>query len=261
LFTKDAREVGNVDAAITIITVCRNSAVTIGRTIESVLAQKEPDVEYIVIDGASSDGTQQMVRSYGAAIDHFVSEPDLGIADAFNKGISLARGAIIALINADDALLDGALAAVRSYLEAHPEVSVVHGDVLLYHGEKYVKRLKPAGRWWYPWRLVLFNHPATFVRREVYRRHGPFLTGIAIAMDVEIFLRWMKQGVRICYLPEPLVGMRAGGVSGRQAKQGFLEVRRALIGHGFSPALAQLQYAGKCIVHFLLSLKGSSSAP
>ena len=249
------------EKTVTVITVCRNSAATIRRTIESVLAQKDPQVEYLIIDGGSTDGTLEIVRSFGSRVDTVLSEADGGIADAFNKGIRLARGGLVALVNADDALLPGALPRVVAYFREHPGTAVVHGDVLLYAGEQFVKRLRPAGSWWHPWRLVLFNHPATFVRREVYQVHGLFDPDIAIAMDVEIFLRWMKNGVPIGYLPEPLARMAGGGVSGRRAREGFLEVRRALVGHGFSPTLARLQFWGKCLVHSLIGLSGRWRAP
>ena len=145
---------------ISIITVCRNSAATIAKSIESILVQKDPGVEYLIVDGASTDGTQDIVSSY-QAIDLFISEPDKGIADAFNKGIQLATGDIIGLVNSDDELSPSAVATVRRYFSEHPDVEVVHGDVLLFEGRRVVKRLKPSGRWWYPWRLVLFNHPST----------------------------------------------------------------------------------------------------
>jgi glycosyltransferase involved in cell wall biosynthesis len=238
---------------ISLITVCRNSAATIAKTIESVLAQKDSGVEYVIVDGASTDGTQDIIRSY-QAIDRFVSESDRGIADAFNKGIGMATGDIIGLINSDDQLCPSTLATVRRYFSEHHDVDVLHGDVLLFDGNTVVKRLKPSGRWWYPWRLVLFNHPATFVRREVYREHGLFDANYRIAMDVEIFLRWMTQGVTIRYLPGVLAHMQSGGTSGQQALDGFREVRRAALKHGFHPFGAHLQFAGKVFVWWVLEI-------
>ena len=238
---------------ISVVTVCRNSAATIEKTIESVLAQKESGVEYVVVDGASTDGTLDIVRSY-QAIDSFISEPDQGIADAFNKGILLATGDIIGLINSDDQLCPSALATVRRYFSEYPDIDVIHGDVILLGGSKVIKRIKPSGRWWYPWRLVLFNHPATFVRREVYLQYGLFDTSYRIAMDVEIFLRWMSSGVKIKYLPEVLVNMQAGGASGQQAITGYREVQRAALHHGFHPFLVNLQLIGKLCVWWMLEV-------
>src|SRR4051794_17032895 len=128
---------------ISIITICRNSYATIGKTIDSILAQEwEGELEYIVVDGASTDSTMDVVRGYGSRISASISEPDAGISDAFNKGIRLATGGVIGFINSDDVLLPGALATVHAYFAAHPEVEVVHADLLLYDGDRFLKRLK-----------------------------------------------------------------------------------------------------------------------
>lgn len=238
---------------ITLITVCRNSEATIAKTIESVLSQKDSGVEYVIVDGGSVDRTQEIVCSY-QGIDRFVSEPDQGIADAFNKGIHLATGEIIGLINSDDQLCPAALASVRRYFSDHQDVDVIHGDVLLLEGNRVVKRVKPSGRWWYPWRLVLFNHPSTFVRRDVYNQFGFFNTTYAIAMDVEIFLRWIRIGVKIAYLPEVLVAMRAGGVSGQRAFDGYREVKRALLANQFPAIPTTIQYIARFGVQFIVSV-------
>jgi glycosyltransferase involved in cell wall biosynthesis len=240
---------------VSIVTVCKNSAFTISKTIKSVLAQNYPGLEYIIIDGASNDGTQEVVSSFGSAIDIFVSDQDDGIADAFNKGILCSSGDIIGLINSDDCLLPGTVNKVVSFFAEHPDVDVLHGDVDLYDGIRFIKKVRPAGRWWYPWRLVLFNHPATFVRRSVYERHGLFDKNFHIAMDVEIFLRWIRKSVKIVYLPDVLVVMQAGGVSSQNAKQGYQEVRRALIAYRFPQILSNVQYAAKVWLQWILSFK------
>jgi glycosyltransferase involved in cell wall biosynthesis len=237
------------------VTVCRNADATIAGTIESVRSQEYPALEYIIIDGASSDSTHEIVHSFGSTISVFLSEPDSGIADAFNKGISRASGEIIGLINADDELLPGTLNKISDFFSMHPDIDVVHGDVLLSKGEQILKRVRPAGCWWYPWRLVLFNHPATFVRKSVYEQYGLFDTNYRIAMDVEIFFRWMSSGIKMRYVPEVLVNMQAGGASGNQAFLGYSEARIAALQHGFHPFLIQLQYIGKLTVWCLLRLK------
>lgn len=245
---------------LTVVTVCLNSDRTIHDTIASVLAQKDAQIEYLVIDGESTDRTLEILASQGSHLDDVVSEPDHGIADAFNKGICRAKGDLVGLINADDMLLPGALDRVRSWFASHPEFDVLHGDVLLYDGDHFIKRLTPAGCWWYPWRLVLFNHPATFVRGSVYREQGLFDTSYAVAMDVEIFLRWMRKGVRIAYLPESLVRMRAGGVSGSQPFRGYREVRRALLQHRFNAPLAYLQYLARMVLQQVVVLQNKLRA-
>lgn len=238
--------------SFSVITVCRNSRHTIARTIESVLSQGYNPLEYIIIDGASNDGTQDIVASYGNTINTFVSEPDGGIADAFNKGINMAVNDVVALINSDDMLLPGTLETVADYFRTHPQTDVVHGDVLLYEGERFVKRIKPSGRWWYPWRLVLFNHPATFVQREIYKQHGIYDSSYTIAMDVEIFLRWVRNGVNIDYLPEPLAVVQGGGVSGKRALEGYREVKTALLSNRFSTILTHIQFVARLGLQFIL---------
>jgi glycosyltransferase involved in cell wall biosynthesis len=240
---------------ISIVTVCRNAEATIAGTIESVRDQQYPDLEYIIIDGASTDITPDIVRSFGSMINVFVSEPDSGIADAFNKGISRALGEIIGLINADDELLPGTLNKVGDFFSRHPDIDVVHGDVLLSRGQQVLKRVRPAGCWWYPWRLVLFNHPATFVRRSVYEQYGLFDASYRIAMDVEIFLRWMRKGINIAYLPDPLVAMQVGGLSGRLAFQGYREVKRALSANSFPALPANIQYIARFGVQLVVTVQ------
>ncbi|MRR56758.1 MAG: glycosyltransferase [Deltaproteobacteria bacterium] len=239
--------------SLSIVTVCKNAAATIAMTIDSVLSQQVGGVEYIVIDGSSTDATLTVIRSYGDSIDKFTSEPDDGIADAFNKGIAMATGDIVGIINADDFLLPGALRRVCDYFAVHPDVEVLHGDVMLYQGNRLIKRVRPSGRWWYPWRLVLFNHPATFVRRRVYEQYGFFDTSYEIAMDVEIFLRWLRERVKVVYVPDSLVSMQAGGLSGRRAFHGYREVKRALLAHKFPKFLADIQYVARFGVQFVVS--------
>lgn len=241
---------------ISMVTICRNSAATIRRTIESVLACKDRlNIEYIIIDGMSSDGTQEIVRSYGASIDHFVSETDRGIADAFNKGIILSKGEIIGLINSDDRLLPRTLEIVTSFFLHNPASEVVHGDVLLYEDNQFVKRIRPPRAWWLPWRMIIFNHPATFVRKSVYQRFGLFDITYGVAMDVEIYLRWKQEGVTINYLPDPLVRMQSGGVSSIAVYRGFGEAKRAFMAYGYPQLLVILQFYTRFLVQQLITFQ------
>lgn len=225
---------------ISLITICRNSAKTIAATIDSIVSQRYPDLQYIIVDGASTDDTINIVKSYGSAIDVLISEPDRGISDAFNKGIKAASGEVVGFINSDDRLLPNALEKINSYFLENVDGEVLHGDILLYDGALFVKRVKPAARWWYPWRMVLFNHPSTFVRKGVYQQHGLFSLDYRFAMDVDLFLRWIKSGVRIHYMPEPFVRMQAGGLSGKFAFESFAEKKRALLSNGFPRLLTSL---------------------
>lgn len=238
---------------VSVVTICRNSANTITATIESVLRQQiEGRLEYIVVDGVSNDGTQDIVLSYGPLVSKFISEPDNGISEAFNKGIGLSNGDIIGLINSDDQLTDNSLAFVERYFLEHPEVDVIHGDILLYENGLFIKRIKPPRYWWLPWRLIVINHPATFVRRRVYEQYGLFDTSFRFAMDIDIFLRWKNGGLVIRYLPEVFARMEGGGIGGQNAWLAFAENRRAMLKNGYSWLLASLQYLGRFGVQFIV---------
>jgi glycosyltransferase involved in cell wall biosynthesis len=237
------------------ITICRNAETTIARTITSVSNQQFRRLEYIVIDGASTDSTVNIVGSFGKIIDKLVSEPDNGIADAFNKGITQASGGIIGFINADDQLLPGTLDKVAKIFEEFPEIEVLHGDIFLYDCDKFVKQIAPPCRWWYPWRIVLFNHPATFVRRSVYARFGSFDTSYSYSMDDELYLRWLKSGVTVSYLREALVRMQTGGASGINATQVFIEKRRALRAHGYPCLLVEIQFICRFAVQMVAEVQ------
>jgi len=247
------------DPKLSLITICKNSGATVAQTIESVLEQKDEGVEYIIVDGASEDNTVEIIRSYGEQIDAFITEPDAGISDAFNKGLSLASGEIIGFLNSDDRLVDGALQKVRKYFSDHPNIEVLHGDILSYEKGVFLKRISPSIFWWAPWRLVLFNHPATYVRAQVYSRLGGFSGDFRFAMDDELFLRWRERGVAVEYMKEPLVAMEAGGLSGRYVDQVILEKRRALLRHDYPAWLVNLQFVGRWLLVRLLKVTSSLS--
>ena len=241
---------------ISIITICRNSAPTISDTINSVLDQRVDKLEYIIIDGGSTDGTQEIVRAFGKGVDVFISETDKGISDAFNKGLARASGEIIGIINSDDTLLPGTLQKVIDFFSQNTNIEVMHGDVLFYDGDQFLKRINPPARWWLPWRMGTFNiHPTTFVKREVYEKHGKFDTTYRFAMDDDLFCKWLNAGVKMAYLPEPLVRVQAGGVSGRYAFRVFGEKRRALLENGFPRILTEIQYFSRFAGQFVVMLQ------
>jgi len=241
---------------VSIITICMNSAATIEETLQSVIEQEfSGELEYIIVDGGSTDGTLDIVDKYRRHISKVVSEPDNGISDAFNKGIRLATGELIGMINSDDAFMPGTLKKITEYFVANPGVQVVHADLALYDGNRFIKILKPPRYWWIPWRMILFNHPTTFVRKKVYEECGVFDTSYRFShMDFELFLRWVRFGIIIHYLPETLVKMRAGGTSGKHIYSGFRENIRALRAHGYPMLPAYLQFVTKHFVQGLLDI-------
>ena len=204
---------------LSIITVCFNSASTIRDTIESVLSQDYTDIEYIVVDGGSKDGTQAIVESYGARISHFVSEPDKGIYDAMNKGVSLATGTVVGILNSDDFYESTTCASsVIKVFEQRPESDVVFGDVVFVNAADLNKVTRYyRGNRFEPWKLRfgwMPPHPATFVRKAAYKTVGLYSLKYRISADYEFFVRlFMVHKLKYSYLDQVLVRMRSGGAS------------------------------------------------
>lgn len=209
---------------VSVVTVCFNSAATIRSCIDSVLSQQGIDLDYVMIDGASKDGTADIVRSYGKRISTFVSEPDKGIYNAMNKGLRLAKGDIVAILNSDDYYAGPAvLHDVAEAFRLNPEIDIVYGDleyVDAVNTDHVVRRwissaFKPGSfsRGWHP------PHPSFFVRRAVYERLGLFNEEFRIAADYEFMLRVLeKHRLPSLYLPGVKVKMRTGGASNRSLK-------------------------------------------
>ncbi|MGZ5034311.1 MAG: glycosyltransferase family 2 protein [Usitatibacter sp.] len=203
-----------------LVTVSFNSAATIRDTIESVLSQSHPDIEYIVVDGASTDATVDIVKGYGDRIDVFVSEKDRGIYDAMNKGLRLATGDVVAFINSDDFYADpGVISRVNAVFEStgtqcvFADLDYVDRDNPLRVVREWRSRPFVPGafrRGWHP------AHPTFFVARDVYRQFGGFDEEFRISADYELMLRLLEAGsIRSQYLPSVLVKMRDGGDSNR----------------------------------------------
>lgn len=213
---------------VTIITVAYNSAATIADTLRSVAAQRHPFIEHIVVDGASTDATLEIVRREGAHVSRVVSEPDGGIYDAMNKGLRLATGELVGFLNADDMFADE-LAVTRIVETAASGAAAVYGD-LVYVSESNTDQVV---RWW---RSGAFDarqlrlgwmppHP-TFYIRPAAIRGGGFDTGFRIAADYEFMLRQLtRPGLRIAYVPHVLVRMRMGGASNRSVRALFRKMR------------------------------------
>lgn len=203
---------------ISIITVCYNSARTIADTLRSIAGQTYPDIEYIVIDGGSSDGTVGLIRELGPQGTVIVSEADDGIYDAMNKGIALATGDVIGFLNADDVYADTDVLAKVAKVMAHEGLDALFGDVEFFRSEnpeRTVRRYRSAR--FSPGRIAWGSmpaHPALFLHRRVYERFGSFRTDYRISGDFELVARIFHQNtLKYRYLPEVLVRMRTGGVS------------------------------------------------
>jgi glycosyltransferase len=201
---------------ITLITACFNSAATIRDTIESVLAQDYAEIEYIIIDGKSTDETLSIVNGYASRIAKIISEKDQGIYYALNKGIALATGDVIGILHADDVYTGpGVISSVMKKMET---ADAVYGDL------QYVDRSNTSKviRNWKSgqYRAGMFRkgwmppHPAFFLKKSCYDRFGMFDTSFKTAADYELMLRMIhKLQVPVAYVPQVLVKMRVGGVS------------------------------------------------
>ncbi|MEC5159794.1 MULTISPECIES: glycosyltransferase family 2 protein [unclassified Janthinobacterium] len=213
---------------VSIITVCYNSEKTIRDTIESVLSQDYQDIEYIIIDGASSDGTMAIVNEYRERVATIISEPDKGIYDAMNKGVRAATGEVVGILNSDDFYESGqAVSAVARAFHGRPALDIVFGDVVFVHAGdlNLVRRHYGAARF-KAWKLRfgwMPPHPGTFVRRALYWKTGWYRTDFKIAADYEMFVRWLLVG-RASYrwIDQVLVRMRMGGVSTGGLKSSLL---------------------------------------
>ena len=204
---------------ISIVTVVFNNRDTIEAAIQSVLAQTHPDIELIVIDGGSTDGTREVLARYESHIAIMVSEPDDGIYHALNKGIDLASGEAIGFLHSDDLFADRfAIERVVSAL-ADPTVDAVYGDLV------YVSKLDPT-RVVRHWRSGQYRpellrrgwmppHPTFYARRALYQRHGGFEVSLRIAGDYDCMLRFLVAGAKLAYIPQVQVRMRLGGASNR----------------------------------------------
>jgi len=212
---------------ISIITVVWNNAKTIKDAIDSVLSQTYKDIEYIVIDGASSDGTVEVVKSYKDKIAKFVSEKDAGIYDAMNKGITLATGEIVGILNSDDMYMGpDVIQKVVSIFKSH-NVDSMFADLIYVKAENLDKTVRyydsshfSPDKLAYGWMPA---HPTFFVKRDSYFKYGMFKIDYKIAADYELLTRFLgKYKLSYHYLREPLIKMRMGGVSTRSLKSNFI---------------------------------------
>jgi len=213
---------------ISVITVCYNAASTLRDAVESVLGQvadaEAPfELEYIVVDGASTDGTLDLLAPYRERIATLISEPDQGLYDAMNKGMKAATGDVVAILNADDVYASTDVLARIAATFRDSGAEAVYGDLHYVSADdlSQVTRRWKAGayapgafrRGWMP------PHPALFVHRACYQRWGLFTLALRSAADYELMLRFIhRHSMTLAYLPETLVLMRAGGVSNASLK-------------------------------------------
>lgn len=205
---------------VSIITISYNSAETIEDTIQSVLAQDYTNIEYIVVDGASSDGTVAIIDRYRDKISQVISEKDKGIYDAMNKGVALATGDVVGILNSDDVYAATTIISdvVKEFNSS--KATALYGDLV------YVKKdnLATTVRYWQSKAYSKENflkgwmppHPAFFLKKDMYNKFGVYNTQFKISADYELMLRMLyKHDVSVTYLPKVLTKMRVGGESNK----------------------------------------------
>jgi glycosyltransferase involved in cell wall biosynthesis len=214
---------------VSIVTVCFNAAATVAETLRSVLDQRGVDLEYIVIDGASTDRTTGIIERFAPQLAHFVSEPDRGQVDALNKGFARATGDVLGFLNADDVLLPGVLATVCERFAAAPVCEIVYGGLEWidfggqplgsHHGEiESLDDILDIYRVW--WREKQWVQPEVFFRRSLKERVGLFDERYHLAFDYDFWVRCFLAGARVSRLDHPLVRFR------RHANQKSVDTHR-----------------------------------
>lgn len=203
---------------ISVITVCLNAGAFLEQTIQSVLSQTYPRLEYIIIDGGSTDGTVEVIRRHEPSLAYWHSRPDRGLTHAFNLGLAQAHGDWILYLNADDYLGHSeVIAGMAPHLLRHPNADVVFGRIALVPREGSTAG-SPPKMYGEPWRWRQFRfvcnipHQAAFTRRRYFERVGTFDERFRIAADYEHYLRGGPNLIAI-FVPQTVSVMRAGGLS------------------------------------------------
>lgn len=201
------------------MTVCRNSAETIGDAIDSVRSQTYGNIEHLIIDGASTDATMDVVKSRGGPDTLASSEPDRGIYDAMNKGIGRASGDIVGILNADDLLFDKDTVArlVSDFHSRGPAVDGLYGELVhVRRNDAGAVTRRSSAKRFAPWQIrygLMVPHPSFYVRRKIFEQHGLYKLDYRVSADFELMARFMCRGVRLAYHPHVVVKMREGGIS------------------------------------------------
>ena len=205
---------------VSVITACYNSTATIEDAIRSVLSQNYHDIEYIIIDGKSTDDTVEIIRKYESKISKIISEPDNGIYDAINKGIKSATGDVVGFLHSDDFFSDENVLSKIAGKFKKSEADAVYSDLEYVYREDIHKIFRHWKSGNYTQGMFLKGwmppHPTFYVKRVVYEKHGFYNTDFKISADYELMLRFIhKHQIKIAYIPEVLTKMRVGGKSNR----------------------------------------------
>lgn len=200
-----------------IITVCYNSANTIRETLDSLFSQNYENVEFILVDGSSNDETMDIVKDYESNFDIIISEPDNGMYDALNKGISVASGEIIGLLNSDDLYSNNnILNLIANKFNDDPQLDAIIGDIAFVNKSNKIIRHCSANKW----NISKFKfgnmppHPSFYCKKSCYNKYGYYNTSFKIAGDFELLLRFFYiNKIKYTYISMIMVNMKSGGLS------------------------------------------------
>ena len=218
---------------VSIITAVYNGESEIVQTLDSVATQDYQDIEHIVVDGASRDATLALVRQHGSRVSKCISERDRGVYDAFNKGLRIATGNVIAFLNAGDAYLNRSVVSRMVHVLTGADLDATFADALIvdrHHLQRVLRHY--SSRRFAPDRMrfgLMPAHPTLFMRRELYHRVGEYDTSFKIAGDFELCLRaFVRLSARYCYVHEPMVRMPDGGLSNRGWRSKLVTTREMM---------------------------------
>jgi glycosyltransferase involved in cell wall biosynthesis len=242
----------NVFPKVSVITPVYNGAGTLEDCIRSVVAQDYPNIEHIVADGASTDGTLNILQQFEVDV---VSEKDSGVYHAFNKGVSRATGEYIHILNSDDMYKSSSVVGEMVAFMITGNFDVGHGKVNQVNAEgKLVRVIGHDVTRKQLLKKCKVAHPAVFIKRTVYEKFGNYSVGFKIAADYEFFLRIWGH-VSVGYLPEVITTMRLGGVSNSQVVLSYRECMAAALLHGERPLIVLVNYYFELIKAGVLKLR------
>ena len=201
---------------ITIITICYNSAATLEKTILSVASQSHKNIEYIVVDGNSSDGTLDIINKHQASISQWISEPDKGLYDAMNKGIAMATGDLIGILNSDDTFYDSNVVEAVAHFHADNTIDASVGNIVQHTAKGKTVRVY-SSKYWKPEKLrigFMPPHPSIFFKKELFEKFGNYMLDFKIGADYELITRFfLKNKISWKYSGITTTAMLVGGLS------------------------------------------------
>ena len=237
------RKLGNKPPLFTIITVVRNGEQTLERCIKSLRNQTFQDFEYLIIDGGSSDQTHKIIKQNLDIIDHSISEKDEGLYFAMNKGLKLARGSYVGILNSDDIYSSNTLELVQNAIKKNPDCDVIYGAMSYFdkpnqihfiHSEELSKRM--------------IYHPTCFVSIDAYKKLGYFNTNYRIAADYDFILRCRNAQKNFLGLENVLATFSRGGISSKLRLRSIFETSEIQAKYNFEPRYLQFSKLMRILV-------------